>query len=340
MKKLITNNRDRLEQEVVEWLIYLTSGEAMPNDFAEFAQWQKRSPAHKEAYRKISGLWDNLDKPLLAWRDQTDISIQPQSYYVQQSAAASIGIQKQSPLKKISGFIVTAVLLTVLFTSLFPDYLISTQADYRTRIGEQKTISLSDGSSVHLNTNSAIKVNYNEKTRTVELIKGEAVFTVAHNTNRPFIVRSGEVRTRAVGTQFVVRYDSRLSSVTLLEGKVLVASDRESNINRTTLTLIPGDRISFSENRLDSEIKHHVSGADAWRKGRLQFDNITLEQAVNEINRYRRGSVKLLASQLAMREINGVVDLTQIDAWLDALETLMPLTVYRFGPWIFIRAKT
>jgi Domain of unknown function (DUF4880) len=129
MKKRITNNRDRLEQEVVEWLIYLTSGEAMPNDFAEFAQWQKRSPAHTEAYRKISGLWDNLDKPLLAWRDQTDISIQPQSYNVQQSAAESFGIQKQSLLKRISGFVVTAVLLTVLFTSLFSDYLISMEAD-------------------------------------------------------------------------------------------------------------------------------------------------------------------------------------------------------------------
>jgi ferric-dicitrate binding protein FerR (iron transport regulator) len=72
----------------------------------------------------------------------------------------------------------------------------------------------------------------------------------------------------------------------------------------------------------------------------MQFNNITLEQTVNEINRNWRGLVKLLSLPLAMREINGVVDLTQINAWLDALETLMPLTVYRFGPWIFIRAKT
>jgi ferric-dicitrate binding protein FerR (iron transport regulator) len=75
MKKFSAKHHDQLEQEVVNCLIRLTSGEAMSEDFAELATWQARSPAHSLAYHKVSALWEHLDKPLIEWHQKQNVSI-------------------------------------------------------------------------------------------------------------------------------------------------------------------------------------------------------------------------------------------------------------------------
>ncbi|MEQ1560994.1 MAG: FecR family protein [Methyloglobulus sp.] len=327
MKKLNSPHHDRLEQEAVDWLILLTSGEATPENFTELANWRNRSPAHDHVYLKVSILWEKLDKPLLAWREQ-------------QEASTDKLTTKKYPLSQVSGGLLIAAMIAFVVINLFPDYLNFPMADYRTRIGEQRAITLADGSKIFLNTDTALNVSFSNHARNIELIKGEAEFAVAHDQFKPFIVNAGGIQTQAIGTQFVVRKNANQSTVSLLEGKVKTRLTDNPIDKQDALTLNPGEQAVFHENHLQRLPNADISGVDRWKNGQVQMNFVTLEQALAEISRYRRGGIKLLDRDLAQRQINAVIDLNQIDAWLTALESTLPINIHRLGPWLFIRSKS
>src|SRR6202042_1786963 len=95
---------------------------------------------------------------------------------------------------------------------------------YATSLGEQRSIQFEDGSTVELNSRSKVRVKYSKQERDVELIEGQALFHVAHDVSRPFIVAVGPTRVRAVGTQFDVYKRSNGTVVTVVEGRVAVYS--------------------------------------------------------------------------------------------------------------------
>lgn len=339
MKKLESPHHNQLEQEAVEWLIRLTSGDATPENFTEFANWRNRSPAHNHAYRKISALWDKLDKPILAWREQQEALGENLLPPLIEKPAVELTAIKY-PVNRLSGGLLITAMLAFVVINLFPDYINFPFADYRTRIGEQRTITLADGSKIFLNTDTVLNVSFTNNARNIELIKGEAEFVVAHNQQKPFIVKSGDIQTQAIGTQFLVRNSANQSTVILLEGKVKTSLTDKAIGKQDAFILRAGEQVVFDGNRLERSHPTDVSGVDRWKRGQLQMNFVTLEQALAEISRYRRGGIKLLDRSLAQRQINAVIDLNQIDAWLAALETTMPLKIFSLGPWIFIRSKS
>lgn len=338
MKKLITANRDRLEKEAVDWFVRLTSGEAASDDFVEFANWRGRSPAHDQAYEKISKLWEHLDAPLMAWHEQIQSKAEESTLNkgneVTQTAP-KLGLNKVWPKR----FLAAAIVAWVTF-SWFPDYLSYPLADYRTLIGKQKTVNLEDGSIIHLNTDTAINIHYSTSARHIELLQGEAAFEVAQDNHKPFIVASGNIQTRAVGTQFIVRHDNNQGQITLLQGKVQVSNTNKALDDHKTISLNPNDQVTYEDNIFAPLLHGHSSGTDAWKNWRLQMNFVTLGQAINEINRYRRVKVRLLAPQLAQRKINAVIDLKQIDAWLEALESTLPVAVHQIGLLVLVSSST
>jgi transmembrane sensor len=386
MKKLKTQNCERLEQEAVSWHVRLTSGDVKASDKAQFEEWCTRSPAHGQAYHKIVMLWDQLDIPLLAHRklhgeiaeDNSAagrLSETPESSFSQREKVGMRGLKSNfktphpSPLGNRSrrcptscihavvpvgegmfrstqqlnnwgkGLAIAASIAIVVAFGLYPDYLRNPWADYRTHIGEHTTINLADGSVVHLNTNSAINTTLTDHERHVVLLRGEAEFEIAHDTQRPFTVSSGQITTLAVGTKFLVRYDGSQGLVTLLEGKVRTSGIPIDSQTKNEIMLKPGQQVAFQDNLINPITHPDMANADAWKKGRLLMNFVTLEQALTEINRYRRGTVKLLDDKLAKQEINAAIDIGNIDAWLDALQDTLPLHVHRVGPLALITAK-
>ena len=97
---------------------------------------------------------------------------------------------------------------------------------YRTQVGERRVIALKDGSHVHLNTGSTIEVALKKDRRLVRLVKGEAMFEVAHDRQRPFLVDAGSAQMRAVGTAFNVRIRENIVELTVTEGSVAVADQQ------------------------------------------------------------------------------------------------------------------
>lgn len=162
---------------------------------------------------------------------------------------------------------------------------------YATDIGEQRTIELADASLVTLNADSRIQWHLDESQREVELLRGEAIFKVAHDASRPFRVHTRAGVVRAIGTQFnVYAREAGDTRVSVLEGRVqLTAAGSAEGSASQTLILKTGEEADI---RLDGTIarnvKASVANAVAWRGRRLVFSDVLLEDMIVEFNRYNR----------------------------------------------------
>ena len=314
----VAKTRERLENEAVAWHTRLTSGEIGAVERSRFEAWRKQSPAHEQAYHKIETLWQMLEMPVRVDRQRRKKT--PKSAHFQRWGL---------------GLAMVASLLLMVTLGMFPDYLYQPWADYSTHIGERTSIRLEDGSVAHLNTDTALNVTWHDNERRVVLLRGEAEFEVAHDSSRPFRVQAGNTVTEALGTRFIVRYAGSAGTVTLLKGKV---STEQTARNGTFVTLHPGERVAFNAQSLGEVSAADVSAAEAWLRGRLIMNFVTLKQVVAEINRYHRGQVILLGDALADKEINVAIDLNNIDAWLDTLKDTLPIHIRRAGPFVLLQS--
>jgi len=316
--------REQIRQEAVAWHVRLTSGALTTDEAAEFKRWRQQNPDHDQAYRDIANLWQQLPGPLHADR--------------QRRRELAAQRRRTTFARRGLGLAAAASLLVVVIAGFYPDYVQNPLADYRTHIGEQTSITLADGSVVHLNTNTAIDVSISGNERRIKLLRGEAEFEVAHDSSRPFRVNAGSTTTEALGTRFIVRYDGKAGAVTLLQGKVRTNRPSSEGAQTDSATLQPGQQLAFNAESLGNLQSVELSNADAWRRGRLLMNFVPLKQVIAEINRYRRGQIKLLDDKLAEREVNIAVDIKQIDAWLEALQQTLPIKIIHAGPLVFLQS--
>lgn len=337
--------REKLEQEAVNWHVRMASGDMTATERAAFESWQLQSPEHARASRKIERLWQLLPAALLAdeLTQQRPIT-EPSATVIDFAAAKS---RSTTPRHKrwlenrigrwSMGLATAASLLVAVCIMYCGDYLHHPLADYRTLVGEQQTLQLADGSTVYLNTDSAIDVTLTDTERRIVLLKGEAEFDVAHDTTRPFKVISGHTTTEALGTKFIVRYANPEGSVTLLEGKIRTTRRPHHGTDTEQAILSPGEQITFTDEALSPIQKPDMNLITAWRRGRLVMNFVTLETVVAEINRYRSGHVLLLNAELAKRKVHVALDIDHIDDWINALENTLPLHVRHVGHIVYLQ---
>ncbi|MCK9609548.1 MAG: FecR family protein [Methylomonas sp.] len=323
MNESHTAQHDTLRQQAVAWHLRLSSGAADDSVLAKFERWRQQ-PEHAQAYRAVEALWQQLPQPLLADR--------------RRRRARAAKQRRTALLRRGLSLAAAASLLLAVATGFYPDYLQHPCADYRTRVGQQMSIALTDGSTVYLNTDTAIDVTISASERRLELLHGEAEFEVAHDASRPFRVTAGSTTTEALGTRFIVRYRGNTGAVTLLQGKVRTSRPSARGALTDSATLQPGQQLTFAADMLSPPYAVELSNADAWRRGRLLMNFVPLKQVVAEINRYRRSQIRLLDSELGEREVNAAIDIQHIDAWLDALQQTLPIEVIHAGPWVFLRS--
>jgi transmembrane sensor len=171
------------------------------------------------------------------------------------------------------------------------------QESYATRIGETKEIVLSDGSLVTLNTDSRLLVHYSKTRRQIQLLQGEALFDVAKNKKRPFIVMAGDTQVRAVGTSFTVKLlPQQPVQVLVREGVVEINRPR---VPQAPAVQLPANMMAVAppEAPISTEAvpRIRVTRDLAWREGRLAFDNETLANAAREFERYSDIQIRVSA---------------------------------------------
>ncbi|WP_341645260.1 FecR family protein [Thauera sp. SDU_THAU2] len=205
--------------------------------------------------------------------------------------------------------------------------------EIRTALGEQMRHTLADGSVLMLNTDTVLTIEKRLRTRSFILQQGEAGFTVAAGW-RPFIVQTGDIRVRDIGTAFTVRRLSNGARVAVLEGVVEVSQPGHAGLTlREGQSVFTSDRGAAAEQGAEppSYLIDPIDpvAAGAWQQGWLLFDGTPLAEVVTEIARYRKQPIHITDPRTAQLRLSGAYDIQGIETFLDTLPRVLPVTVSR-----------
>lgn len=291
-------------------------------DQSEVAQhaldaWVARSPQNAEAYEEVRALMGEARSAILS--DPKLTAIKP---------------KKRSSTRTRTAVIAVAVgTATTAFFAL--DGPIRMQADVMSGVGETPTITLADGSTMQLNSNSAVSFEFNEHERIVHLLRGEAYFAVARDGKRPFAVETIGAKTRALGTAFNVRLSGNQTQVVVTEHAVEVASMMAET---PKVRVDAGQSVVCCTNGRAGKIRAvDPTIALAWRRGQLVVDNATLEAVIDEIRRHFAGSIIIASNELAQRRVSGTFAITDPEKALDLIGASLGITITRLGPVVIVR---
>ncbi|MDD1013768.1 FecR family protein [Pseudomonas rubra] len=192
-----------------------------------------------------------------------------------------------------------------------------------TAVGQRDTVRLADGTRVMLNSATTLRVETRLRSRQVELVQGEASFTVVHGP-KPFTVRSQGVAVRDIGTVFNVRSDARGVQVTVLEGAVAVSSSTSAE-----QYLEAGQQISATGSSRGAVHTVAADRAIAWQHGKLSFDGTPLQDVLVDLQRYRAAPVRLGDPRLAGLRVSGEFDSAAVESLIDMLPSILPVQLSR-----------
>ena len=197
-----------------------------------------------------------------------------------------------------------------------------------TGLGEQSSFTLTDGSVVHLNTQSRLRVQLTDTAREVTLFSGEALFQVARDPQRPFRVTAANTVVEAIGTRFNVYHDPVQTAVTVVEGEVAVSqldlTDKSPTggvvrLPEDVLTLTAGEQVAIGPSgAIQRQDLPDTVGVTAWRERRLVFRADTLSTIAEQFNRYNRVRIEVRGNA-ANRQLTGVFDADDPESLVDFL---------------------
>jgi transmembrane sensor len=203
---------------------------------------------------------------------------------------------------------------------------------YQTALGEQQAIELEDGSTLTLNTSSRVAVSFNEKHRTLKLIKGEAFFKVAKDPTRPFEVNAGSAQVTAIGTAFNIYRSNGTSNITVVEGVVKVIElGAPQNRAPQTEILHANQQLKATTAGLQTATKADVSQQTAWQQGKLIAQNMPLVELITQIERYHDTHILISDPSIATLNVSGVFILSELDPILQALQISLGLHATPIG---------
>jgi transmembrane sensor len=280
------------------WFVRLLEPNCPADQRAEFKRWLAADPAHASAYREIE----------LLWKQSAEAVKDPQIM-----AAAKRALlrepERRTPWRWMIPALTVGVAALVAFV-VMPRWL-TTAADpvgtaYATAAGQQQTIKLSDGSSILLDTDSQVVVRYSERTRRVDLRRGQAQFSVQGNHAWPFVVHAGAGTVTAVGTQFQVRLADHNTDVALLKGKLAIVADAPDGATQDA-ALVGGQGLAYDDGGHITPV-HPIDSeqTQGWTQGKLFVHDWRLQDLVAEMNRYSKTKVHIGDPSLQDIRISGV----------------------------------
>lgn len=318
-------NTDAIEAEALRRFLAREAGG--PADPA-LAAWLADDPAHRRAYEALATAWDELggleDLAAEARRLERATAPSPMSRPNRRGALA------------LAGGALAAGLLGV---AVAPALLRGWRADHATGVGEVATRRLADGSVLTLDADSALSINMTGDGRRVELLRGRAWFAVAPDPDRPFVVRAGTGTTSAAGAEFSVGPEFSVShvgaEVEVTVGARTVAVTLDARTETTpTRRLSAGERGRYGPDGFSPVAAIDPVTAQAWRTGKLVFEDRPLAEVVEEIARYHPGRILITDDAVAGRRVSGVVDGRDPDRALRAIVGTLPVRLQSFGPYL------
>ncbi len=276
--------------------------------------WRAADPAHDQAYRAVEAAWTEAETPAL--RLAAEEADELAGYLAVMDKAR----REKKAFRGLSALSILLVLLLAGATWLErPNLLQDLAADHVTERGERRSLTLSDGSTVLLDADSALLVEEDHPgERRVRLLRGAAFFEVAHS-DEPFVVAAAGGEVRVLGTRFDVRLVDDGGVVTLERGSVAVSAGPAGGHVPPTV-IVPGQQVAFGPNGIRQVETVNLDDALAWHGGRYVFYRAPLARVIREVERYRPGRIVITTDTLAAVRVTGSFPLADTEAALASLQ--------------------
>jgi transmembrane sensor len=319
-----TRNQDGLLEDAATWIVRLQAEDLDESDALAFDAWLTAAPANAQAYDDALRTSREFDAQAGAVRDGLRARRAPRLIFGRLAAAAGA----------IAATVAAAVLV---IPALAPPPPTSV---YATRTGEHRSVILADGSRIDLNAGTRLRVTLRRHERQVVMDQGQAVFDVAADRRRPFLIAAGDRTVRVVGTQFDVRRRAGRVSVTVTRGTVEVAPNGQGA--GRAYRLHPGQRLEHQEGATLAQVT--VATPDqalGWRSGRLVYRDQPLAGVVADLNAEFPHPIRIDDPELAATPISGVLILDDEDAVVRRLALLVSAQAVPLdGGVVLLRAGT
>lgn len=305
--------------EASAWIVTLHGPERTTAVERGFRRWLAERPMHQYAFEHATDTW-NRTRAL-----------------VRRSAAVEVSVPRaviEQPRRGTARASIVALAASLLIAIISLGVYLQGSA-FETAVGERRAVVLDDGTQVTMNTTTRMSVEFDKQRRRVRLSAGEALFEVAKNSAWPFVVMVGDREVTALGTAFLVRSEAGRVAVTLLEGKVAVTEGAHtveaSELRRANeVILAPGQRIVFEERGAPVLDRPEIQKLTAWQQGLVNIDDLTLDQAAAEMNRYTTTKLVVEGPAAALR-VSGIFRVTDLENLAQAVAMTYGLTISREG---------
>jgi len=310
---------DARREDAAAWVVRLEAGDLGDAEAVAFDAWLSAAPENAAAFDAALG----VSHAYAAAGEDVSRSLSERRVVPSSGRRAFVGF----------GAVAAAAALAVVIAPQLAGPEIDT---YATAKGQRRTVQLADGSTVDLNGGTRLTVSFGRDGRHVTLAEGQAVFDVAHDARRPFLVAAGDRTVRVVGTQFDVRRLAGKLSVTVARGAVEVRPT--AGATGKAYRLHPGQRLDHMEGaalaRVAAAEPDEVLG---WRSGRLVYRQQPLSEVVADLNQQFADPIRIEDPELAAAPISGVLILDDQAAVIRRLALLVPITAVRSGPGLVLR---
>jgi len=307
-------------EKAAEWYALLRDGQASEQQRAAWQQWLGEADDHQSAWRYVEEISQGF-APLQETPNPRRISDQLQQ--------ANARLQRRRQL--LTGMVGVAGTGLIGWLSWqhtpLPLALMAWSADHHTDVGEQRAITLADGSRIWLNTASAINTDLGPDLRRLILLDGEVFIDTASDAQRPFVMDTRYGRLRALGTRFNVQQTPTDTRLAVYQGAVEIRTHSDRRVQ-----VVPaGQQARFTQNSITRN-EPADNAREAWTRGQLLAEDIPLRHLVDELRRYRRGHIGL-AAEIADMRVYGNFPLHDTDRVLTMLTAALPVEVKRTLPW-------
>ena len=304
---------DEIKTEAAAWIARLHADDRLEVDERAFQLWLAESPMHVAAFEAVNTTWEaaaGLPRDLRGFERRN-----------------SPVVRRRTVLAGLGTLFVVGGSLT---------FLRSANASvYQTDIGEQKHVTLNDGSQIFLDTDTRVVVKFGNSVRSVDLQYGRANFRVVPDIRRPFEVNTAERKIVAKQSNFDVRCDGEKLSIVLINGQLFIESNNNIS-HRNTEILRAGERLIATADQTTKSYVQSLAPLLAWQTGRAIFESQKLSDAVYEMNRYSTVKLEVTDDRIANLRVSGVYLVGDNVAFADSISRLLPIKVRQSNGQLYL----
>jgi transmembrane sensor len=322
--------RAEIEEEAAVWTWRLDAGTLSGADRQAYEAWLRQDARHRRAIEEFSTVWQALDGLAEAKREEK---------------IATFTAAQRRPVQwtRHRWWLAAAAATLIAIAGAFWLREGSEIQTLSTAVGQERSVTLADGSVVWLNTNTILETDLSRRLRQIYLRKGEAHFQVAHDRSRAFLVHAGDAVVRAVGTEFEVRLRSdQHVDVMVNEGRVEVQAAAVPALPaaepRSRVAVVPTVRALSAGQALSTANADYavtpisaaqLSSSLAWREGAIVFDGEPLSEAIAEIERYTDARIIVTDAHTAALPVGGRFRADDVQGFFDGLQAALPVSIRR-----------